>query len=150
MTLESDIVFLVQGILIIIISYGLGVVLIQQLIKRKFSDANYKTAFIVNGTYILFGLLMGIGYSFFLSAIFNLAVIYFTVINIFWSVLRTLINIFVLTILIKLFYRDTYKYGLFVGVVVKSVTTFVSLIVFHLTAILFSVLTGGAMSVLII
>ncbi|MHA2035199.1 MAG: hypothetical protein ACW98X_02120 [Promethearchaeota archaeon] len=150
MSLESDIVFLVQTIVSIIISYGLGVILIQQLIKRKFSDANYKTAFIVNGTFILFGVLMAIAYNFFSSAVFHLPVINFTVINIFWSALRTLINIIVLMILLRLFYRDTYKHGLFVGIAVKSVMTFITLITFHLTAVMFSVLTGGGMSFLII
>jgi hypothetical protein len=151
MSLESDFVFLMQTIISISISYGLGVVIIQVFMKREKMDASYTTAYIVNGTYILFGLLIGFLFNLFiLPIILNIEWYIETAVLIFWYAIRALINIFILMILLKLFYRDNYNHGLFVAIVVKSITTFILLIAYHLLAVLFSVMTGGSMGFLLI
>ena len=151
MTLEMDIVNLIFNIFFMSFSYGLRLILIHVLIKRNNIDATYKTSFIVNGTFLLFGFLIGDLYTFTIFRITrNLPIASYTTFYIYWSALNILIGIFVMMMLLKLFYRDTYKHGFFVGVVVNSIATFIYLILNHLKALLFTVLTGGRLYFLLI
>ena len=132
MTFEMDIIYLIFNIFYMSISYGLRLVLIQVLIKRNNLDATYKTSFIVNGTHLLFGFLIGDLYNLTLFRITrNLPIAPYTTFYIYWAALNILMGILVMMMLLKLFYRDTYKHGFFVGVVVNSTATFIYLILNH-------------------
>ena len=128
----------------------LGGIFLTKFFTDKFECRKpYKTAVLVN---VIWFLIMFFGISFLsvlitdylitIGADFDL-IAYVNIIN---SVVILLINLLVIALLIKVFYKSGFKDSIFITLAVISIQVFIRIIVANVLSIIFNLTTGGVIS----
>lgn len=121
-----------------------GVILLKFFAKRKVNNDSYKPAVII---YLIWIIILYLGLSIifgFISSFYiSLDPILITSFNTLQGIVAIAIEIFIISSLVKIFYKSQFNDSIFITIQVVAIQSFMRIIVANVLAIIFNLTTGG-------